>query len=331
MTLMMSSGRRRAAAVAPAFVTSPAISGTYSIGSVLTCAPGTWAGTEPVTPTYQWQRNGTSIGGATASTYTVVSADYVDGTLITCFVTLTNASGTDTDTSNTLTCPTDPLSIFGTSLVTWFEPTGIVVSGGVVTGWLDRSGNALDLAPGGTLTRQVGLIDGHDAVLSTVAVMSVALPSIAWPGATVATVARHQAGGSATGTVILSKPGDIDFASATSWLLGSNATATQADFHRSSSVVTAEGLPSVTVRISTLDGSLKRVRTSEGADVSAASSYTGLAPTFLGIFARYTGVLSGAAGQWIAASEIVVAAASATSGQYAALDGYFRAKYPGLY
>lgn len=318
-------------ATPPVFTVSPSISGTYAIGETLTCTPGTWTGTAPITVTYQWRRGGVAISGATSATYVVASLDYVDGTVLTCLVTLTNAVASNSELSNALTCPTDPLSIFGSALVTWFEPTGIVVSGGVVNSWLDRSGNARNLTAAGALTRQVGLIDGHDAVLSTVAVMSVALPAITWPGVTVATVTRHQAGGAATGTVVLSKPGDSDFSSATSWLLGSNAVSTQADFYRGGSVITTEGLPSVTVRISTLDASLKRVRTSEGADVSSASSYTGLAPTFLGVFARHTGVLSGAAGQWIAASEIVVAAASATSGQYAALDGYFRAKYPGLY
>jgi hypothetical protein len=53
---------------------TPTITGTATVGQKLTAVPGTWT-PSPVTLAYQWQRNGTAISGATASTYTLVAAD----------------------------------------------------------------------------------------------------------------------------------------------------------------------------------------------------------------------------------------------------------------
>jgi len=64
----------------------PSISGTAASGSRLTCAPGTWSMSP--TFTYQWQRDGLSIGGATNSEYDVQGADEVHS--ITCRVTATS-------------------------------------------------------------------------------------------------------------------------------------------------------------------------------------------------------------------------------------------------
>lgn len=89
--------------VAPSNVTAPVISGSTSLGSVLTTTNGTWSGT-PATfsYTYQWKRNGSPIGGATASTYTTVVADSTAS--ITCDVTADNGvAPTATEGSNTLT------------------------------------------------------------------------------------------------------------------------------------------------------------------------------------------------------------------------------------
>jgi hypothetical protein len=52
----------------------PKISGTAKVGKVLTAQSGTW-GPSPVSVSYQWQRNGKTIAGATKSTYTVKKAD----------------------------------------------------------------------------------------------------------------------------------------------------------------------------------------------------------------------------------------------------------------
>jgi len=45
------------------------------IGQTLTAIPGSWSGRQPITFNYQWLRNGTSIGGAVTTSYTLVAAD----------------------------------------------------------------------------------------------------------------------------------------------------------------------------------------------------------------------------------------------------------------
>ncbi len=53
---------------------TPTISGTAATGKTLTAVPGTW---DPdVSLSYQWERNGVAIMGATGSTYALTSADY---------------------------------------------------------------------------------------------------------------------------------------------------------------------------------------------------------------------------------------------------------------
>ncbi|KPI02180.1 hypothetical protein OK074_5364 [Actinobacteria bacterium OK074] len=53
---------------------APAVTGTAKVGSRLTAAHGTWS-PAATSYTYAWKRNGTAIGGATKSTYTLVKAD----------------------------------------------------------------------------------------------------------------------------------------------------------------------------------------------------------------------------------------------------------------
>ncbi len=93
----------RTTLLVPTSTVAPAISGTTTVGSTLTSTHGTWTGTLPFAYTYQWQREGVDIGGATASTYVVVLADVGDD--ITCIVTATNAVGSVPATSNTLLIP----------------------------------------------------------------------------------------------------------------------------------------------------------------------------------------------------------------------------------
>ncbi|HEY5230870.1 MAG TPA: carboxypeptidase regulatory-like domain-containing protein, partial [Galbitalea sp.] len=62
--------------MAPAYLTPghPTISGSATVGSTLTAKPGNWKPTD-TTFVYQWNRDGTPIVGATASTYVPVNAD----------------------------------------------------------------------------------------------------------------------------------------------------------------------------------------------------------------------------------------------------------------
>ena len=142
------------AAVAPGTLTAPTptITGTAKVGSTLTAVPGTWA-PSPVTLTYQWKANNTSISGATAASY-VVAASLVGKTIT---VTVTGAKTGYTTTAKasastvavvagTLTAPTP--TITGTAKVgsvltahpgTWapspvtltyqWKQNGIVISG----------------------------------------------------------------------------------------------------------------------------------------------------------------------------------------------------------
>jgi hypothetical protein len=94
--------------VAPVNTVAPIITGTAQEGQTVTCSTGTWTGTPTITYAYQWKRNGSNIGSATNSTYTLVTADVSQS--ITCQVTATNGSGSASATSNTITpiSATDP-------------------------------------------------------------------------------------------------------------------------------------------------------------------------------------------------------------------------------
>ena len=64
----------------------PTISGTLTVGEVLTASTGTWSPTPSFS--YQWVRNSANIASATSSTYTLVTADA--GATISVIVTGTN-------------------------------------------------------------------------------------------------------------------------------------------------------------------------------------------------------------------------------------------------
>jgi len=91
--------------VAPVNTVAPVVSGSSGFGDVLTTTNGTWTGyPASFSYAYQWQRNGSNIGGATASTYTIVSGD--SAASITCLVTATNAEGSTAQASNGVTAQT---------------------------------------------------------------------------------------------------------------------------------------------------------------------------------------------------------------------------------
>jgi hypothetical protein len=82
-------------AVAPSSTTTPSISGSVTQGQTLTVSAGNWSGTTPMTYGYQWSRCTSScstIGGATASQYTLTSSDVGASVLAT--VSAANSAGT---------------------------------------------------------------------------------------------------------------------------------------------------------------------------------------------------------------------------------------------
>lgn len=86
-------GRRQASRAAdaaqklPVNSVLPAITGTEEEGETLTCSTGTWSNT-PDAYAYQWNRSGSVIAGATASTRVLAAADV--GATLTCTVKATN-------------------------------------------------------------------------------------------------------------------------------------------------------------------------------------------------------------------------------------------------
>ena len=86
-----------AAPAPPVNGSPPSISGTAQAGQVLTAAPGSWTGTQPISYGYQWRRcdsagaNCVDIVGATAQTYTLASADV--GSTVRVSVSATNTAG----------------------------------------------------------------------------------------------------------------------------------------------------------------------------------------------------------------------------------------------
>lgn len=75
-------------------ITGSSISGTTTQANVLTASvsytASTAGGLYPVTVTYQWKRDGSDIGSATSSTYSLTNSDV--GTIISCYITVSNAA-----------------------------------------------------------------------------------------------------------------------------------------------------------------------------------------------------------------------------------------------
>jgi hypothetical protein len=90
-------------ALAPSNTAAPVISGTARDGQVLSASAGEWAGTPPISYTYQWQScNGvgegcSNISGATGSTYVLGHGDV--GATLRVLATATNSVGSATATS----------------------------------------------------------------------------------------------------------------------------------------------------------------------------------------------------------------------------------------
>lgn len=119
----------------PVLLVAPVASGTVVIGNVLSSTTGTWASVPAATFSYQWQRDGVDIGGATANTYTVVAADI--GSSITAVVTASNPAGSASASSNALAFAWTDIGAQNS----WRADAGLtLVSGTHVSDWTDSIG-----------------------------------------------------------------------------------------------------------------------------------------------------------------------------------------------
>jgi hypothetical protein len=78
----------------PANTTPPSVGGVPTFGNTLAATPGTWAGTSPISYSYQWQRCASGcndIARATGPTYTLAAADI--GTRVRVRIIASNSAG----------------------------------------------------------------------------------------------------------------------------------------------------------------------------------------------------------------------------------------------
>ncbi len=135
----------------PVNTVAPVASGTATVGSTLSTTNGTWTGTASIAFTYQWRRNGSNIGAATASTYVVVMADAT--TAIDCVVTGTNTFGAASQDSNDITIGS---ADYRTNLWCEYDASQLIgySNNDPVSTWPDLAGNAVahDLTSSGGAT-----------------------------------------------------------------------------------------------------------------------------------------------------------------------------------
>lgn len=135
------------AGTVPVNTVAPVVSGTGTVGSTLSTTNGTWTGTPIIGFTYQWRRNGTPIGGATANTYLLTGADA--STNVDCVVTGANAFGSMFQDSNDIAiAPTSPVAGYRV----WYDASQLLgyVNNDPVTTWTDLSVNGFNLTSGTT-------------------------------------------------------------------------------------------------------------------------------------------------------------------------------------
>jgi hypothetical protein len=95
----------------PVNTTAPAVAGTPQSGSAIACETGTWSGSVPQSDAVQWLRDGSAIGGATTSQYTVAGGDA--GHALSCQVTATNLGGSAAATSAPVNATAGPSGTTG--------------------------------------------------------------------------------------------------------------------------------------------------------------------------------------------------------------------------
>lgn len=155
----------------------PSITGDAIVGDTLTCFPGLWSGYPAPSFAYQLQSsaNGTSgwtnVGGATASTYELISGD--EGLYMRWAVTATNGSGSATAYSMATVQVTATETLL-TGLVAYYkldEATGTETRA-------DSSGNGYTLTPSVLIAAVTGIINNGATFTTQSLIAGSAFPSM---------------------------------------------------------------------------------------------------------------------------------------------------------
>lgn len=161
-----------AAAAAPTQQAAPAVTGSVVVGEVLSAATGTWAAVGALAFSYDWQRctdpadEGTcsSVGAASAASYTVASADL--GNAVRVVVTATD----DADPGNPVSAASAPTAavrgVSTSSLGSALSVADAVVDEGNAGTTELRFVVALSRASGATVTVSAATTDGTAAAAS---------------------------------------------------------------------------------------------------------------------------------------------------------------------
>lgn len=189
------------AAIAPANLTVPAVTGNATIGQTLTASSGTWNGTPAFTYAYQWVACGAAgcepVAGATAQTYTVRPADFASSLRVD--VKASNTAGSATASSVTSEVVADTLA--PTLAISTIATGGITIAGLNLNLLLTVGVTASD-AESGLAADPVCTVDGRAATLKpngtgawTVSVLNIGTHVVA---CTVADKAGNKASATAT-------------------------------------------------------------------------------------------------------------------------------------
>lgn len=99
---------------APGKLGSPAVVGSFSVGSTVTCVPGSWTDAESYE--FAWAVDGVAVEGADKDTFDIAAAH--QGKTITCTVTVLGTSGVSTATSAGVKIPAQPAAGVSASTTT---------------------------------------------------------------------------------------------------------------------------------------------------------------------------------------------------------------------
>ncbi|MEM9843192.1 MAG: Ig-like domain-containing protein [Pseudomonadota bacterium] len=129
----------------PVNLAPPQISGVAQVGEVLTAEAGLWAydpSTGAPVQSWQWQRSGVDITGATGASYTLVSTD--GGEDMRVLETQTDAQGQRSAASPSVSSSNAGFAPFvDPSLIAWYDAADTAtITGSAVSIWADKAGSA---------------------------------------------------------------------------------------------------------------------------------------------------------------------------------------------